>query len=84
VVAAALPGKSFAVIDHIGFVGAEFSACTRALALQPDTVLHYAAAMTPDIQRALCDGAVHVGVWGAAVELSSMSAGEAASRARAL
>ncbi len=79
VVGSKLPGKSFAVIDHSGFVGTEFGACARALALQPDTVLHYAAAMTLEIERALrlCESAVHVGVWGAAVELSSMSAGKA-------
>jgi hypothetical protein len=79
VVEAPKPGKSFAIIDHNGIVSPIFSesARARALALRPDTVLHYSAAMTCDIRHAiaLCESAVHVGVWGAAVEMSSMSAG---------
>jgi hypothetical protein len=45
--------------------------------LQPDTVLHFSATMTPQIEHAIaqCSRAVHVGVWGAAVEMSTMCAG---------
>lgn len=79
VVAAPIPGKSFAVLDHNGPVCPIFSesACARALKLRPDTVLHYAAAMTSQIELAIaqCGSAVHVGVWGAAVEMSTMCAG---------
>lgn len=84
VVAAPIPGKSFAVVDHNGPVCPIFSesACARALKLRPDTVLHYAAAMTSQIELAIaqCGSAVHVGVWGAAVEMSTMCAGHAVRR----
>ncbi len=87
VVAAPIPGKSFAVVDHSGLLCPIFSdsACARALNLRPDTVLHYAAAMTPQIELAVaqCSSAVHVGVWGAAVEMSSMCAGKSCARMRA-
>jgi len=41
-------------------------------------VLHYSASMTCGIQHAvaLCHSAVHVGVWGAAVNMSSTCAGK--------
>ena len=79
VVAAPIPGKSFAIVDHNGLACPVFSesACARALKLQPDTVLHFSATMTPQIEHAIaqCGRAVHVGVWGAAVEMSTMCAG---------
>jgi hypothetical protein len=80
VVAPPTPGKSFAIIDHNCCVPPVFteSACARALQFQPNTVLHFSPSMTPGVQTAVefCPLAVHVGVWGAAVEMSSMCAGK--------
>jgi hypothetical protein len=88
VVGAPIPGKSFAIVDHDGCTSPNFgdSACARALDLLPDTVLHCSTAMTPQIEGAIqhCGSAVHVGVWGAAVEMSSMCAGEESARNHAM